>query len=156
MNRLRVLVVVLGVMMIGLLVLLAGLLVARGQGMLPIQDTSPAAPGGELPQRTLLGLLGILSSCGCLLLIGAALGWFLVWNRRTAAARQAAPGAITTGPSPGTPAATLALMQGSANTSRLVLAGSTVLIGSERECTLVLEDPRVAPVHARLDPIEGG
>jgi hypothetical protein len=152
-NRLRTLVVVLGVVIVGLMALLVVLLVARGPGAPLI---APAAPGQGLSQRTILGLVGILSGCGCLVLIGAGAAVVLMWNRRGGAVPPGPDTGASTPTAPGTAATGLTLVQGKANTAHLVLAGSGLLIGRGGECTLVMDDPGVSLVHARLDPHAGG
>lgn len=155
-NRLRLLVVVLGVVMAGLMALLVVLLVARGQGAPLLTSPTPGAPGQEPAQRTMLALVGILSGCGCLVLLGAGAAVVLMWNRRGGTPLPNAGGSAAAPPMPGATAASLVLVQGKANTPHLVLAATAVLVGRGAECTLVVDDPGVSPVHARLDPYAGG
>lgn len=155
MNRLRLLVVVLGVVMAGLMALLVVLLVARGQGAPLLTSPAPGAPGQEPAQRTMLALVGILSGCGCLVLLGAGAAVVLMWNRRGVAPLPNAGGSATVPAIRGATAAGL-VVHGKANTSHLVLAATAVVIGRDADCTLVVDDPGVSPVHARLDPYAGG
>jgi hypothetical protein len=154
MRRLRVLVVALAVVIVGLMALLVILLVSRSQGTPLI---APLAPTPGLSQRTLVGLVGILSGCGCLLLLGVGAALALMWNRRAAIPSGGSDASVPpTPPHPAAPPSALVVVQGRANTAHLVLAASAVLIGRGAECTLVVDDPGVAAVHARLDPHAGG
>ena len=154
MQRLRVLVVGLAVVIVGLMALLVILLVARSQGTPLI---TPLSSTQGLSQRTLVGLVGILSGCGCLLLLGVGAALVLMWNRRGAIQSGRGDASVPpTPPLPGAPPSALVVVQGRANTSHLVLAASAVLIGRSAECTLVVDDPGVAAVHARLDLHAGG
>jgi len=153
-QRLRLLVVALAVVIVALMALLIILLVARSQGT-PLITPLTATPG--LSQRTLVGVVGILSGCGCLLLLGVGAALALMWNRRGAIPSCGGDPSVTPVPSlPGAPPSALVVVQGRANTPHLVLADCAVLIGRGAECTLVVDDPGVAAVHARLDPQPGG
>lgn len=153
MRSLRILVVVLGGVMVGLAALLVVLLVARSQGTPLI---TPVSPSHGLSQRTGLGLVGILSSCGCLMLLGVGAALAIAWYRRVVTPSTGTGAAVSPPPTLATSPAALVVVQGKANTAHLVLAGSAVLIGRSAECTLVVDDPGVAPIHARLDPHPDG
>ena len=82
MNRLRTLVVVLGVVLVGLIVVLTVLLVTRGPGTSLVTTGSP---GETLSQRTLVAVVAILAGAGCLVLMAVGLAVAFIWSRRAGA-----------------------------------------------------------------------
>jgi hypothetical protein len=106
--RLKILVVVLGLIIVGMVALLVILLAARANAPLvsPTPGAPAAPPAGVLPSRTMVGLVAILSGGGCLIVVGGILAWVYVWNRRAGARRTAAPpDPAPPVPPPGTPPA---------------------------------------------------